>query len=43
MVPLSSGNGYQVLVGSLSMDEYGTVLNRFKSYGFKDAFVKKIR
>ncbi|MCR5400122.1 MAG: hypothetical protein K6E78_00845 [Treponema sp.] len=43
LVPLSNGRGYQVLVGALGMDEYGTVLNRFKSYGFKDAFVKRIR
>ncbi len=29
-----------VLVGPLNVDEYGVVLERFKSYGFKDAFVK---
>ncbi len=29
-----------VLVGPLSVDEYGVVLERFKAYGFKDAFVK---
>ena len=29
-----------VLVGPLTVDEYGVVLERFKSYGFKDAFVK---
>ncbi|MBR5096763.1 MAG: hypothetical protein IK094_06630, partial [Treponema sp.] len=30
-----------VLVGPLNVDEYGVVLERFKSYGFKDAFVKR--
>ncbi len=29
-----------VLVGPLNVDEYGVVLERFRSYGFKDAFVK---
>ncbi len=29
-----------VLIGPLTVDEYGVVLERFKSYGFKDAFVK---
>ena len=43
IVPLSSGTAKQVLIGPLSVDEYGTVLNRFKSYGFKDAFLRKIR
>ena len=31
----------QVLVGPLSQDEYGVVLERFKAYGYKDAFLKK--
>ncbi len=43
LVPLSSGKGYQFLIGALNMDEYGTVLNRFKSYGYKDAFLRKIK
>ena len=43
IVPLSSGSAKQVLIGPLGVDEYGTVLNRFKSYGFKDAFLRKIR
>lgn len=43
LVPLSNGKGYQFLIGALNMDEYGTVLNRFKSYGYKDAFLRKIR
>ena len=43
LVPLESGKGYQFLIGSLNMDEYGTVLNRFKSYGYKDAFLRRIK
>lgn len=38
---LDNGNRKMVLVGPLSVDEYGIVLERFKAYGFKDAFVKK--
>lgn len=33
----------QVLIGPLNMDEYGAVIERFKSYGYKDAFLKKIK
>lgn len=43
LVPVASGKGYQFLIGALNMDEYGTVLNRFKSYGYKDAFLRKIK
>lgn len=43
LVPLASGKATQVLIGPLSVDEYGTVLNRFKSYGYKDAFLRKIK
>ena len=43
IVPLKSKSAYQVLIGPISMDEYGTVLNRFKSYGYKDAFLRKIK
>lgn len=43
LVPSSNGKGYRILVGPLSVDEYGTVLNRFRSYGFKDAFLRKIK
>lgn len=43
LVPLVSGKATQVLIGPLSIDEYGTVLNRFKSYGFKDAFLRKVK
>lgn len=43
LVPLATGKATQVLIGPLSVDEYGTVLNRFKSYGYKDAFLRKIK
>ena len=43
LVPLSSGKAYQVLVGPLSVDEYGTVMAKFKAFGYKDAFLRKIR
>lgn len=44
IVVVPAGNGTnKVMVGPLSMDEYGTVLERFKSYGYKDAFVRKIK
>lgn len=43
LVPLSSGKAYQVLVGPLTVDEYGTVMEKFKSFGYKDAFLRKIR
>ena len=41
LVPTASG-AYKVLVGPLSVDEYGVVLAKFKAVGFKDAFVKKM-
>ena len=43
IVPMAGGNKKQVLVGPVTMDEYKVVLERFKSYGFKDAFLRKIR
>ena len=43
IVPLSSKTAYQILIGPVSMDEYGVILNRFKSYGYKDAFLRKIK
>ncbi len=33
-------NAYQVVVGPLTKDEYTVVLERFKSYGYKDAFLR---
>ena len=43
LVPLASGGATQVMIGPLSVDEYAVVLERFKLYGYKDAFVRKIR
>ena len=43
LVPLSNGKGYQVLVGPLTADEYGMIIERFQSYGFKDCFLRKIK
>lgn len=39
VVKLDSGD-MRVLVGSLSSDEYPTILARFKAFGFKDAFAR---
>ena len=38
---IPAGKNYRVLVGPLSVDEYGAVLAKFKNAGFKDAFVIK--
>lgn len=43
IVPMAGGSKKQVLVGPVTMDEYKVVLERFKSYGFKDAFLRKVR
>lgn len=43
LVPMAGGNKKQVLIGPVTMDEYKVVLERFKSYGFKDAFLRKVR
>ncbi|MCR4900069.1 MAG: hypothetical protein K5907_04550 [Treponema sp.] len=40
IVPTEKGTK-QVLVGPVTLDEYGTVLARFKAYGYKDAFLRK--
>ena len=42
LVPNSSKTAYQVMVGPLNIDEYGSVDEKFKAYGFKDSFVRKI-
>ena len=34
---------YKVLAGPLTVDEYGAVLAKFRDFGFKDAFVRKIK
>ena len=41
VVEMTSG-GWQVLVGELTESEYTVVLERFRMYGFKDAFLKRI-
>lgn len=38
---IPAGKNYRILVGPLSVDEYGAVLAKFKNAGFKDAFVRK--
>jgi len=43
IVPMVNGKTKQVLVGPVTMDEYKVVLERFKSYGFKDAFLRKVK
>ena len=43
LVQGSSKRAYQVMVGPLSIDEYGAVGEKFKDFGFKDSFVRKIR
>ncbi len=42
LVCVSERNGTKnsVLVGPLNVDEYGTVLERFRAYGFKDAYLR---
>ena len=42
IVPLRN-NSKQILIGSLNIDEYAVVLERFKSYGYKDAFLRKVK
>ena len=39
---LDEGARKTVLVGPLGMDEYGTVLERFRLFGFRDAFVRHV-
>ncbi|MBC6713375.1 hypothetical protein [Treponema sp. Marseille-Q3903] len=43
IVKMSGGIKKQIFIGPLSIDEYAVVLERFKSYGYKDAFVRKIK
>ena len=43
IVPMAGGSSKQILIGPVTMDEYKVVLERFKSYGFKDAFLRKIK
>ncbi|MBQ8013474.1 MAG: SPOR domain-containing protein [Treponema sp.] len=43
LVQNAAKTGYQVMVGPLNIDEYGSVDEKFKAYGFKDSFIRKIR
>jgi hypothetical protein len=43
LVPARTPDFFQVLVGPLTMDEYGVVLARFQGSGYRDAFLRKIR
>ena len=42
-VPFEKKDGYKIMVGPLTNDEKGAILAKFKSFGFKDAFVRKIK
>ncbi len=43
LVRNTRGTAYNVMVGPLNIDEYGSVLEKFKAWGFRDAFVKPVR
>lgn len=43
MAFVPSRKATQAMIGPLTMDEYGAVLARFKSDGFGDAFLRKIK
>jgi len=43
LVQNSSKSTYQVMVGPLNIDEYGSIDEKFKAYGFKDSFIRKIK
>ena len=43
LVPSAGGSSYQVMVGPLEKDEYGSVMQKFKEKGFKDCFLRKIK
>lgn len=43
LIKQENKNAYRVLVGPLNADEFGMIKERFESYGFKDAFLRKIK
>lgn len=43
LIKQENKNAYRVLVGPLNTDEFGMIKERFESYGFKDAFLRKIK
>lgn len=43
LIKQENKNAYRVLVGPLNADEFGMIKERFEFYGFKDAFLRKIK
>lgn len=43
VISLENKKAWRVLVGPLTADEFGMIKERFESYGFKDAFLRKIK
>lgn len=43
LIKQGNKNAYRILVGPLNADEFGMIKERFESYGFKDAFLRKIK
>lgn len=43
LVSTKNKKATQVMIGPLASDDYGAVLLRFKDYGYKDAFLRKIK
>ncbi|WP_296326480.1 SPOR domain-containing protein [Treponema sp. UBA3813] len=43
LVQNAAKTSYQIMVGPLNIDEYGAISEKFKDYGFKDSFVRKIK
>lgn len=43
LIKQENKNAYRILVGPLNADEFGMIKERFESYGFKDAFLRKIK
>lgn len=43
IIELNGGKMYRIMVGPLNVDEYRSVHEKFKSYGYKDSFLKKIK
>lgn len=39
---VKSGEYFRVVIGALTIDECGAVLEKFKAFGFKDAFIRRI-
>lgn len=43
VIRLENKKAWRVLVGPLTADEFGMIKERFEAYGFKDAFLRKIK